>query len=341
MNVRRADFVNNVGPNTVESVFRELAKSARSLRTVVAFATKAGVDAVMPYIRQIAERGHASITVGLYQGVTEPAALRALAKARKEMSGRLTVSIANSPNLHRKVYVFNLPRQTALLVGSSNLSAEGLCSEGECNVLFRLPGSPDLRTYVPELAEGTKAAQPLTPDLISKYELSRHSPQPAVQSGTIRRLLKSPSVPLKKPSKQPQQISWFRMGLVGDVKPRTMEVVAQQTSWDRRGWEWCTVDREDRVSMGDHVLMFDLRKKTAWAEIVVVKGVTRTAFPTPDGRCFFAYTSSRKKFRRRKLTKSFWRDLGEAGWLLTKKESQDMRKLSKSALDATLKVFRR
>jgi len=341
MKVRRADLVNNVGPNTVESVFREFGNSARTLRAVVAFATKAGVDAVMPYVRQIAERGHASITVGLYQGVTEPAALRALAKARKGMSGRLTVSVANSPNLHRKVYVFNLPKQTALLVGSSNLSAEGLWSEGECNVLLRLPGSPNLRTYVPELAEGTKAVKPLTPDLISRYELSRHSPQPAVQIGTIRRLLNSPSVPLKKPSKQPQEISWFRLGLVGDVKPRTMGVVDQQTDWDRRGWEWCTVDREDRVSMGDHVLMFDLRKKTAWAEIVIVKGVTRTAVSTPDGRFFLAYTSSRKRFRKRKLTKTFWHTLSDAGWRLSKKESQDMRKLSKSAISATMQVFRR
>lgn len=168
MKVRSAEIVNNVGPNTVENVFREFAKSARSLHAVVAFATKAGVDAVMPYIRQIAQHGHAAITVGLYQGVTEPAALRALAKARKEMSGRLTVSVGNTPNLHRKVYVFRLPKYTALLVGSSNLSTEGLQSDGECNVLLRLPGSPNLRTYVPELMEGAKASKPLTPDLTSR-----------------------------------------------------------------------------------------------------------------------------------------------------------------------------
>ena len=104
---------------TVENVFQESAKSARSLDEVVAFATKAGVDAVMPYIRQIAERGQASITVGLYQGVTEPAALRALAKARKELSGRLKINVATTPNLHRKVYVFRFPKSTTVLVGSA------------------------------------------------------------------------------------------------------------------------------------------------------------------------------------------------------------------------------
>lgn len=120
-----------------------------------------------------------------------------------------------------------------------------------------------------------------------------------------------------------------------------MEVVAQQTDWDRRGWDWCTVEREDRVSIGDRILMFDLRKKTAWAEIVVVKGVTRTAFPTPDGRCFFAFVSDRKHFRKRKLTQGLWHELANAGWPLLKKDSADMRKLSTSALDATLAAFRR
>ena len=28
---------------------------------------------------------------------------------------------------------------------------------------------------------------------------------------------------------------------------------------------------------------------------VIVKGATRTAVSTPDGRCFFAYTSRRKR----------------------------------------------
>jgi len=187
MKVQRVDLVNNVGPNTVESVFRELASSASTLRAVVAFATKAGVDAVMPHIRRIAERGHASITVGLYQGVTEPAALRALAKARKEMNGRLTVKVATSANLHRKVYVFTLPKQTALLVGSSNLSTEGLCSDGECNVLLRLAGSPNLRRYVPELAEEGEATISLTRQLISDYEYFRKKcTQPAVSKVCFR-----------------------------------------------------------------------------------------------------------------------------------------------------------
>ena len=341
MKVQRADLVNNVGPNTVESVFRELANSAKTLRAVVAFATKAGVDAVMPHIRRIAERGHASITVGLYQGVTEPAALRALAKARKEMNGRLTVSVATSPNLHRKVYVFTLAKQTALLVGSSNLSVEGLCSEGECNVLLRLPGSPNLRQYVPELADGNEAAIPLTPQLISDYEYSRKRPQPGVSKGQLRRMLKSRSVRPKLPSNEPKECSWLRRGLTGYAKPQTEEVIARQTGWDRRGWEWCTVDREDRVSIGDHVLMFDYCRKTAWAEIVIVKGVTRTAISTPDGRFFFAYQSNRKRFRRRQLTKTFWRMLSDAGWRLSKKESENMRKLSKSAISATMQLFRR
>ena len=162
-----ADIVNKAGPNSVGHLFEQLARSARTLNTVVAFATKAGVDSVLPHIRRIAERGPVCITVGLYQGVTEPAALRASAKAKKAMNGRLTVQIARIPNLHRKMYMFGLPKQTALFVGSSNLSTEGLWSEGEFNVLLHLPGHPRLTRYLPEFSKGNKAVVELTSQLIS------------------------------------------------------------------------------------------------------------------------------------------------------------------------------
>src|SRR5688572_9174211 len=95
-------FVNNAGPNTVEGVFRELSRTARSLRAVTAFATTPGVNAVLPYIRRIAERGHVSITVGFYHGVTDPSALRVLYKAARATRGKLIVNVATMPNLHRK-----------------------------------------------------------------------------------------------------------------------------------------------------------------------------------------------------------------------------------------------
>jgi hypothetical protein len=341
MNVR-ADIVNNTGPNTVESVFRELARSARTLQAVVAFATKAGVDAVLPHIRRIAERGRVSITVGLYQGVTEPAALRALARAAKTLDGRLTVRIARLPNLHRKVYVFGLAQRTAVLVGSSNLTSEGLSSDGEFNVLLHLPGRyPNLLRYLPELAQGSKATVPLTRQLISEYEHSRHRPKPAARKGDLYRLLKVESGHSKALPPPPRDIHWLRCALVGTVRRRTMEVISQQTNWDRRGWCWCTTDREDRVSEGDNILLFDYRNKVAWAQIVTVKGVTRTWVPTPDGRCFLAYAASRRRFRKRKVTKVFWRDLADAGWKLTKQKSKGVRRLSGRAITAVERVFKR
>ena len=341
MKVQSADLVNNVGPNTMEAMFRESAKSARTLQAVVAFATEAGVNAVLPYILQIAQRGHASITVGLYQGITEPAALRALAKARKAMSGSLTINVATSPNLHRKVYIFRHPTHTLLLIGSSNLSSEGLASPGECNVLLRVPGSPNFRAFIPELVDSSDATRPLTQDLISKYELSRRKPRSAVKPGAIRKLLKSKPPQSNTPRRPKVEPSWFRFGVVGTLKPRTDQILEQQTNWDRNGWEWCTVDQVDYVSKGDYALIFDFRNKPAWAEVVTVKGVTRTALPTPDGRCFFAYAANPTLFRKRKLTKAFWTAMADAGWALSRKDSRCQGKLSKSAIRATLTLFRR
>src|SRR5689334_16976013 len=122
------EYVNNEGPNTVKGIVRRLAASAKSLDAVSAFATSAGVNAVLPYLRQIAERGSVRLTVGLYQGITEPAALRALRGAAKAYPGRFAVSVAKNLKLHRKVYAFGFPGKTMLLVGSSNLTDDGLNS---------------------------------------------------------------------------------------------------------------------------------------------------------------------------------------------------------------------
>ena len=182
---------------------------------------------------------------------------------------------------------------------------------------------------------------PLTPQLISDYEYSRNRPQPGVSVGQVRRLLKAQPVPKKLPAKPPQEVSWLRLGITGEVSHRTAEVIAQQTDWDRRGWDWCTVESEDRVSIGDHVLIFDYSNGVGWAKIAVVRSITRTAVRTPNGCFFFAYLESRQRFRKRRISKTFWHGLAAAGLRLTKKESQSTRKLSKGAINATLQMFRR
>lgn len=325
----------------MESVLREFARSALSFQAVVAFATKAGVEAALPHIRKIAERGHASITVGLYQGITEPSALRALAKAKKAMNGRLDVRISRVPNLHRKVYVFGLAKQAALLVGSSNLSIEGLYSEGEFNILIRLPSAREILRYLPELADRNDATLPLTPQLISEYERSRNRPQSGITRSKLHSLVRVRPRSLKVAASSARETSWFRHGLVGLVRASTKEVVAQQTDWDRRGWEWCTVDREDRVSIGDYVLLFEYLGKQAWVRVVQVKGITRTAVPTPDGRFFFAYREDRRHFKKKRMGQGLLVALAAAGWSLTKRESRDTRRLSRTAVSVAKQIFSR
>lgn len=139
----------------------------------------------------------------------------------------------------------------------------------------------------------------------------------------------------------PRGLNWFRHGIDRLVRSNTEAAVARQTDWDRRGWEWCTIDREDRVSVGDFVLLFEYLNNQAWARVVLVKGTTRTGVPTPDGRFFFAYAESRRRFRRKKVTKAFFNSLAAAGWRLRKQESQDTRRLSQHAISAVGHIFKR
>ena len=337
------EFINNEGPNSVEAVFKRLSASAISLEAVSAFATRAGVDAILPYIRRIAERGRVFLAVGLYQGITEPSALRSLRKAAKAYPGRLVIAVAKNPSLHRKLYAFRLRQKTLLLVGSSNLTSDGLQSDGEFNVLVQLPGvgrsGQIFRRHVRELADKS-ATLPLTPQLISDYERARAKPKPGVERSALRRILKSKRRSPGPSPTPPLERTWSRTFIGGYTKKATEQVVYDQTSWDRRGWTWCTVDSGDRVSAGDHVLMFDYVNDPSWARVVLVKGVTRTALPTPDGRHFFAYSNARG-FQKRKVGQALWSDLAENGWDLNKKKSQSTRTLSPNARAAVLKVFKK
>ena len=194
---------------------------------------------------------------------------------------------------------------------------------------------------MPELANEDKATVPLTRQLISDYELSRHRPKPGVGKAGLHKILKSKSISTKLPARPPQEIKWLRHGIVGYVRTGTEKAIEQQTDWDRRGWGWCTIQGEDRVSIGDRVLLFDYLNTVAWARVVTVKGVTRTAVPTPDGRCFFAYAEATRQFRRKKVTKALLRSLAVGGLKLTKQESQESRRLSKGAIAAVHQVFKR
>ena len=124
---------------------------------------------------------------GLYQCVTEPGALRLLVQAAAASGGRFHVRLSKELQLHAKMYLTSTGTRGTCIVGSSNLSRDGLSSSGELNVSLTSTGSaPIVRTLIRKFDEAWELdSAELTLDRILRYEKRR--PQVRMRAGRRRR----------------------------------------------------------------------------------------------------------------------------------------------------------
>lgn len=167
----RVELIDNHGPNTLVSRLRTLLGKAAAVDIQVAFASAQGVGLILPSLKQAAVRGQIRIVTGLYQAVTEPAALWLLLKAQQQSNGRLAARLARDLRFHRKLYVFRDGTTCSVISGSSNLTGEGLKSSGEFNLLARLPRTaPETRRLGAEFDHlWSTQSVPLSADRIKQY----------------------------------------------------------------------------------------------------------------------------------------------------------------------------
>ncbi|MGC4065282.1 MAG: hypothetical protein QM784_11665 [Polyangiaceae bacterium] len=69
------EFIDNEGPNTLRSTLLHLFQNASTAEVHVAFATEEGVALLLRKLRRVEE---VRVLVGLWQGFTDPKALRVL-----------------------------------------------------------------------------------------------------------------------------------------------------------------------------------------------------------------------------------------------------------------------
>jgi len=133
------DVVDNRGVTSMAAELVEGFKHCSAARLSTASLTRDGLTG----LRDALSAGRRSLTikllVGLYNGHTESAALRQLLTLQKQTGCSLEVKIAQNPRFHWKVYVFSSTRRVIAYVGSSNLTRDGLGTEGEFNL--RLSGT--------------------------------------------------------------------------------------------------------------------------------------------------------------------------------------------------------
>lgn len=338
----RVELIENSGPNTLLSTFRSLLGKPGAVDVQVAFVSAEGVGALLPYLRQAAARGKVRIVTGLYQAVTEPAALWLLLKAERQSKGRLEARLARDLRFHRKLYLFRDSNACCVISGSSNLTGEGLKSGGEFNLLVRLPQTtPQVRRLVSEFDHlWSTRTVPLSPGRIKQYARIRsRRPRPTVSRRSLARVfgpaasggveqgaVSSPAVP-----------RYWRDWISGFVAPRTEAIVNEETNWDRKQYLWYA-SQYDGFRAGDRILVFD--RSTGWAEVGVVKATTRTATPTRDGRHFVAYMRARG-WHRRRLGSGLWKALAAVGLVLSADARARRRRLTEGQWGRVTSVFQK
>ncbi|WP_438012319.1 DUF3427 domain-containing protein [Psychrobacter raelei] len=131
----------------------------------VAFVTNSGVATIINRLQEL-ERNHVKgkFLVSQYLNFTEPEALRRLSRF-----GNITLKIATN-DFHSKGYIFKHGRTNNIVIGSSNLTANALCSNKEWNL--KVSSTDDGQLYEQVITEFDKelaSARDVTPDFLDEY----------------------------------------------------------------------------------------------------------------------------------------------------------------------------
>lgn len=133
---RQFEVIENAGPNSLLENLKRILKKADRADIAVAFISVSGLNDLLPSLQLIAAHGSVRILTGLYQSITDPQALRTLLRIQEQSRGHLSTHISKEPKFHRKMYLTQVGSQVRAIIGSSNLTKDGLSSGGELNIYF-------------------------------------------------------------------------------------------------------------------------------------------------------------------------------------------------------------
>lgn len=121
----------------------KLTASSRKIKIAVAYLKKSGFEVIKDSLCFfVRKKGRLKILVGLADYyITDPEALTELVEMRKRLlpgkdKNRLQIRYYESLNFHPKLFIFEGKDQTAVILGSSNLTGGGLSRNIEVNVML-------------------------------------------------------------------------------------------------------------------------------------------------------------------------------------------------------------
>ncbi len=327
----RVGIVENAGPNTLVSFLKTAGEGAKKIDLAVGFLTESGVDSVLYLLKKVAKRGKVRLLTGLYQGFTEPSALRKLLRVQTETKGRISVAVSRDGHFHWKCYFIEKAKSADLIVGSSNLTSDGLKASGELNVVLTVPtDSKPFRDLAATFQrQWSSKATLLTDAVVKKYAKWK------AKAGKSRPGAKVPIQAILggKPAKQIKQDveapRFWRESVNGKLDDATEAVLTDTTDWDRRNYLYLST-WNTRFKVGDKVILFELDDNLV--RIVKIMDTTETPHKTPDGVHFAAYTRV-GKVRFRRLVRNRWKSLKQSKLIKLQGDAASTRKISEATYD--------
>lgn len=133
----------------------------------VAFVTTSGVATIINKLKELEDRGvKGQILVSQYLNFTQPEALRKLLQFEN-----IDLRIATTGNAHAKGYIFRNKEHYNLIVGSSNLTAQALCTNKEWNIkVSALDESGIVEKILQEFCSDFEKGTPVTSEFLLAYE---------------------------------------------------------------------------------------------------------------------------------------------------------------------------
>ncbi len=163
-------LINN--PSTRENVLHEIIEeltTCRSFMFIVAFVTESGLATLKAQLLDLKRKGiKGRLLTSTYLNFNHPKVFRELLKIEN-----LEVRLSDLQGFHSKGYIFNTQEDHALIIGSTNLTANALKVNYEWNVKLRLLPTEYFIKQIRSQFEAVWASSvALTEDWIKNYEIS-------------------------------------------------------------------------------------------------------------------------------------------------------------------------
>jgi HKD family nuclease len=323
--------------STVGSTLHDFIPHARAIDIATAFVTSRGLDEVLPALRKASYHAPVRIIAGVKECFTEPAALRRLLTHCRERGETFRVKVSRDPRFHWKAYYVARGNKALTIIGSSNLTADGLGAAGELNVALSLAAESEayLALHRPFDKEWNRA-MPLSGEWINQYEVHRQQYPPPHHTpiGPLRRLLGSKA----QRSRRKRERHEVRFGILyceGYFAKATSKIIEQTTHWDEK--HWLPIAAMAAIEPAQRMVLFDFVDRLAYLTEVMD---TETTQRTPDGKHFAALVQI-KGTRRRRMTRSFWAALKAAGLIRTQTDVKVNKFVSPAGWERFENHFRR